>query len=174
MLNKIKEEFLQLLYLGIYLARGLVNGLQASLFDLSKTLAYYKECDITIVRIEPFDKSTHVVNTVEKMSDKCLSLAVVCVVFYFFIFETDLSMDLIKYLGLVWVNVLNRLQHESLGTGFETNNPQLLNRIFTLKVIFVEEFFTQGEDYLVQRVNKLLNFCLIFVEESLDVIVANV
>jgi hypothetical protein len=101
LLNKIKEEFLQLLYLGIYLARGLVNGLQASLFDLSKTLAYYKECDITIVRIEPFDKSTHVVNTVEKMSDKCLSLAVVCVVFYFFIFETDLSMDLIKYLGLV-------------------------------------------------------------------------
>lgn len=83
-------------------------------------------------------------------------------------------MDLIKYLGLVWVNVLNRLQHEGLGTGFETSNPQLLNRIFTLKVIFVEEFFTQGEDYLVQGVNKLLNFCLILVEESLDVIVANV
>ena len=69
---------------------------------------------------------------------------------------------------------MNRLQHESLGTCFETSNPQFLNRIFTLKVLFVEGFFTQGEDYLVQGVNKLLNFCLILVEESLDVIVANV
>jgi hypothetical protein len=62
------------------------------------------------------------------MSDELIPLIVSCVDFHFFIlFMTDMCINLVENLGLVRVNVLDRLKHEGLCTGFEASFPQLLD-----------------------------------------------
>jgi len=45
--------------------------------------------------VEPLHKPAHVIYTVEKVSHQGFSLAVATVIFCFFMFETDLSMDFV-------------------------------------------------------------------------------
>ena len=85
-------------------------------------------------------------------------------IFLLLILCSDISMDLIEHLRLIWVNVLNWLEHEGVGTNFKAIVPQLFDRALSLEVFFIERMFRKREYYFVEGLDELLHLIYILVE----------